>query len=332
VLTRRGAAPEAGQRLTAMVIELGLVLALSVLAAPLAAAEQQTTKVPRIGFLRSGPPPASFVEGFRQGLRELGYVEGQNIVIEYRFGDGSTKHLAKLGTELLDLKVDVLVASATPAAVAAKKLTQTVPVVFAGVIDPVDSGIVAGLSRPGGNITGTSHMSIDLATKRVELAKELVPKLSRLGVLGDPAHPSYASQMRAIEAGARSLDVQVEGIGVHGPNDFESAFKASRRNQALIQLDDPLLSTHRAALARLAIASRLPVVYGFREHVDAGGLVSYGPNFRELYRRAAVFVDRILKGAKPEDLPVEQPTARTAKEIGLTVPQSLLQRADQIIE
>jgi putative ABC transport system substrate-binding protein len=212
-------------------------------------------------------------------------------------------------------------------------------VVFAGVIDPVDSGIVAGLSRPGGNITGTSHMSIDLATKRVELAKELVPKLSRLGVLGDPAHPSYASQMRAIEAGARSPDVQVEGIGVHGPNDFESAFKASRRNQALIQLDDPLLSTHRAALARLAIASRLPVVYGFREHVDAGGLVSYGPNFRELYRRAAVFVDRILKGAKPEDLPVEQPTAfelvinlRTAKEIGLTVPQSLLQRADQIIE
>jgi putative ABC transport system substrate-binding protein len=148
-----------------MVIELGLVLALSVLAAPLAAAEQQTTKVPRIGFLRSGPPPASFVEGFRQGLRELGYVKGQNIVIEYRFGDGSTKHLAKLGTELLDLKVDVLVASATPAAVAAKKLTQTVPVVFAGVIDPVDSGIVAGLSRPGGNITGTSHMSIDLANE-----------------------------------------------------------------------------------------------------------------------------------------------------------------------
>jgi putative tryptophan/tyrosine transport system substrate-binding protein len=266
-------------------------------------------------------------------------VEGQNIVIEYRFGDGSTKHLAKLGTELLDLKVDVLVASATPAAVAAKKLTQTVPVVFAGVIDPVDSGIVAGLSRPGGNITGTSHMSIDLATKRVELAKELVPKLSRLGVLGDRAHPSYASQMRAIEAGARSLDVQVESIGVHGPNDFEAAFKAARRSQALIQLDDPLLSTHRASLARLAIASRLPVVYGFREHVDAGGLVSYGPNFRELYRRAAVFVDRILKGAKPADLPVEQPTAfelvinlRTAKEIGLTIPQSLLQRADQVIE
>ena len=157
-----------------MVIELSLVLALSMLAVPLAAAEQQMTKVPRIGFLRSGPPPASFLEGFRQGLRELGYVEGRNIVIEYRFGDGTTNHLAKLG--------DVIVASATPAAVAARDLTQTVPVVFAGVIDPVDSGIVAGLSRPGGNITGTSHMSIDLATKRVELAKELVPKLSRLGV------------------------------------------------------------------------------------------------------------------------------------------------------
>jgi putative ABC transport system substrate-binding protein len=211
--------------------------------------------------------------------------------------------------------------------------------VFAGVLDPVDSGILSSLSRPGGNVTGTTHISIDLATKRVELLKEIVPRLSRLAVLGNPEHPSYASQIRAIEAGARTLGVHVEVIGVRTPNEFGAAFRTARKAQVLIQLDEVLFTSHRNALVELAAANRLPVVYGFREHVEAGGLMSYGPNFRELYRRAAVFVDKILKGAKPADLPVEQPTKfelvinlKTAKALGLTIPQSVLARADQVIQ
>jgi len=315
-------------------------LAGGLLTAPLAAEAQRAEKVPRIGFLRSGPPPQAFVEGFQQGLRELGYVEGQNIIIEYRFADrGTAEQLADLGSELLRLKVDVILASATPAALAAKNLTRTVPIVFAGVLDPVDSGVVSALSRPGGNVTGTSFMSIDLATKRVQLLKEIAPQLSSLAVLGNLAHPSYAPQMRAIEAGARSLGVQVTRIGVRNPNDFEAAFRAARKTQALIQLDDVLFSTHRSSLVELAVANRLLAVYGFREHVEAGGLMSYGANFRELYRQAAVFVDKILKGAKPADLPIEQPTKfeliinlKAAKALGLTIPPSLLGRADEVIQ
>jgi ABC-type uncharacterized transport system substrate-binding protein len=211
---------------------------------------------------------------------------------------------------------------------------------FAGVVDPVDSGIVNSLSRSGGNITGTSHMSIDLATKRVELLKEIVPQLSRVAVLGNLAHPSYAAQIRTIEAGAQSLGVTVEGIGVRGPDDFKAAFsRAARTTQGLIQLDDVLFSTYRRLLVELATSHRLPVVYGFREHVEAGGLMSYGANFRELYREAAVFVDKILKGAKPSDLPVERASTfelvinlKTAKALGLTIPPSLLARADDVIQ
>ena len=309
------------------------------LAAPLAAQAQQTGKIPRIGFLRSGPPPRPFVEGFEQGLRELGYVDGQNIIIEYRYGDGSTTQLGQLGGELLRLKVDVIVASATAAALAAKQLTRTVPVVIAGATDPVDSGIVNSLSRPGGNITGTSLMSVDLLTKRLELLKYLVPRLSRVAVLGNLAHPSYASQIQAMEAGARSVGIQVEHIGVRGPNDFKAAFMAARKAHALIQLDDALFTTHRRSLAELAVTNRLPAIYGFQEHVEAGGLVSYGPNFRELYRHVATYVDKILKGARPADLPVEQPTKfdlvinlKTAKALGLTIPEQLLSRADEIIQ
>jgi putative ABC transport system substrate-binding protein len=292
-----------------------------------------------IGFLRSGPPPQAFVDGFRQGLRELGYIGGQSIVVEYRFADGGTAQLADLAAELLRLKVDVILASATPAAVAAKDLTRTVPVVFAAVLDPVDSGVVKSLSRPGGNITGTSFMSIDLAAKRLELLKELVPQLSRVAVLGNLEHPSYMSQIRAIEAGGRSLGVRVDAIGVRSPDDFEVAFRKARAAHGLIQLDDVLLSTHRGRLVELAIANRLPVVYGFREHVEAGGLMSYGAHFPELYRQAAVLVGKILKGAKPNQLPVERATKfelvinnRTAKALGLTISSSLLLRADQVVE
>jgi ABC-type uncharacterized transport system substrate-binding protein len=311
----------------------------SVLAGPLAVEAQQTVKVPRVGFLRSGPPPQAFVKGFEQGLRELGYVEGQNIIIEYRFTDGSTSQLPNLVTDLLQLKVDVVLASGTEAVLATKNLTRTVPIVMAGVNDPIDSGLVSSLSRPGANITGVSLMSVDLVTKRVQLLKELVPRFSRFAVVGHPAHPSYAAQIRAAEAGARALGVQLEIIGVGGPNDFEAAFKAARRAQALIQLDDVLLTSHRALLADLALGNRLPAIYGFRGWVEAGGLMSYGPNFAEVYRRAAAFVDKILKGAKPADLAVEQPTKfelainlKTAKTLGLTIPPSLLLRADQVIE
>jgi putative ABC transport system substrate-binding protein len=324
-----------GRRIGLGVLALALVLFTPVLCAE----AQQTPKVPVVGFLRSGPPPQAFVDGFRQGLRELGYVEGHSIIVEYRFADGGAAQLPELVSELARLKVDIILASATPAAVAAKTLTRTVPVVFAGVLDPVDSGVVNSLSRPGGNITGTSFMSIDLAAKRLALLKEIVPQLSRVAVLGNLAHPSYTSQIQAIEAGARSLGVRVDGIGVRGPADFEAAFRRARMAQGLIQLDDVLFSTHRGRLVELAIASRLPAIYGFREHVEAGGLLSYGPNFRELYRRAAYLVDKILKGARPDVLPVEQPTKfelvinnRTAHALGLTMPTSLLLRADQFVE
>ena len=316
-----------------------LALALALFAPFLTTEAQQRPKVPVIGFLRSGPPPQAFVDGFRQGLRELGYVEGQNIVVEYRFADRGPDQLTELGSELVRLNVDVILASATPAAVAAKGLTRTVPVVFAGVVDPVDSGVVNSLARPGGNVTGTSHMSIDLVAKRLELLKELLPHLSRIAVLGNPDHPSYTSQIRTIETGAKSLGVRIDVVNARRPDDFEAAFRRARTADGLLQLDDVLFSSYRGRLVELAIANRLPVVYGFREHVEAGGLVSYGANFRELYRRAAFLVDKILKGAKPDLIPVERATtfellvnSRAAKTLGLTLPPSLLLRADQVVE
>ncbi len=314
-------------------------ISVGLLAAPLAAEAQQAGKIPRIGFLRAGPPPKSWVEGFQQGLRDLGYVEGQNIVTEYRFTDGSTGQLPDLVGELLRLKVDVIVASATAAAQAAENLTRTVPIVFAGINDPVGSGLVSNLSRPGKNITGTSLMSVDLLAKRVELLKEVVPQLSRLAALGVPADPSYALQVKATETGARALGVQLDLIAVRSPNDFETAFKVARKAQALIQFEQVFLTTHRTRLLELAVRNRLPAVYGLRDWVDGGGLMAYGPSFPEVYRRVAVYVDKILKGAKPGDLPVEQPTKfelvinlKTAKALGLTIPQSLLLRADEVIQ
>jgi putative ABC transport system substrate-binding protein len=266
-------------------------------------------------------------------------VEGQNIKIEYRFTDGTSPQLPNLAAELLQRDVDVVLASGTEAVLAARTLTRTVPIVLAGVNDPVDSGLVSTLSRPGGNITGVSLMSVDLVAKRVQLLKELVPRLSRFAVLAHPAHPSYAAQVRAAEAGAKALGVQLAIVDVHGPYDFEAAFKAARNAQALIHLDDVLFTTHRALLVELALRNGLPAIYGFRGWVEVGGLVSYGPNYTEVYRRAAVYVDKILKGAKPGDLPIEQPTKfelvinlKTAKALGLTIPPSLLLQATQVIE
>jgi ABC-type uncharacterized transport system substrate-binding protein len=312
------------------------------LAAPLAAEAQQAGKVYRIGFLRAGQPPESYLDAFQQGLRERGYVYGQNVVVEFRATDGSVDPLPRLTEELLRLKVDVFLASAAPAAVVVRKATTSVPIVFVGVVDPVGLGLVPSLGHPGGSITGlatTATTSADLAGKRLELLREIVPGLRRVAVLWHPANPTNPIQLKGAQAAARTLGMRLEPVSIQGPNDFDSASKAVPGTDGLLCLESPLFVTHRAGLAELAAKSRLPAIYGQREYVEVGGLMSYGTHFRDLYRRAAWYVDKILKGTKPGDLPVEQPTKfellinlKTAKALGLTIPPSLLQRADQVIE
>jgi putative ABC transport system substrate-binding protein len=311
----------------------------SLLAAPLAVEAQPAGRVYRIGFLRAGRPPDGFVAGFKQGLQELGYVEGRNIIIEYRFTDGSVEQLPGLVEELIRLKVDLILASAAPPALAAQKMTRTLPIIFVGVIDPEERGIVSGLARPGGNTTGLTSHAADLNGKRLGILKELLPGLERVAVFWNPANPTNQTQLTNTEAAARKLGVQVQPLPINNPDDFEPAFKAARGAGALLQLDGPFLLTHRTRLVELAKRSRLPGIYGFKEVVEVGGLMSYGAHYKELYRRAATYVDKILKGTKPGDLPVEQPTKfelvinlKTAKALGLTIPPSLLQRADQVIE
>jgi putative tryptophan/tyrosine transport system substrate-binding protein len=314
------------------------VIAGGLLAAPLAAQAQPAGKVYRIGFLRAGQPPESYLDGFQQGLRERGYVYGQNVVVEFRATDGSVDPLPRL-TEELRLKVDVFLASAAPAAVAVRRATTSVPIVFVGVVDPVGLGLVPSLGRPGGSITGLATTSADFAGKRLELLRAIVPSLRRVAVLWHPANPSNPIQLKGAEAAARALGMRLEPVSIQGPNDFDSASKAVPGTDGLLFLESPLFTTHRARLAELAARSRLPAIYGQREYVEVGGLMSYGTHFKDLYRRAAWYVDKILKGARPGDLPVEQPTnfelvinLKTAKALGLTIPESLLQRADQVIE
>jgi len=308
------------------------------LVAPLAAEGQQAGKVYRIGFLRAGQPPESYLDGFQQGLRERGYVYGQNVVVEFRATDGSVDPLPRLTEELLRLKVDVFLASAAPAAVAVRRATTSVPIVFVGVVDPVGLGLVPSLGRPGGSITGLATTSADFAGKRLELLRAIVPSLRRVAVLWHPANPSNPIQLKGAQAAARALGMRLEPVSIQGPNDFDSASKAVPGADGLLFLESPLFTTHRARLAELAARSRLPAIYGQREYVEVGGLMSYGTHFKDLYRRAAWYVDKILKGANPGDLPVEQPTKfelvinlKTAKDLGLTIPPSLLQRADQVI-
>jgi len=311
------------------------------LAAPLAAhaQEQKAGKVYRIGFLRAGQPPKPWVEAFQQGLRERGYVDGQNVVVEFRFTDGSFNQLPRLAEELVRLKVDVILASAAPPALAAKKATTSVPIVFVNVFDPVELGLIPSLGRPGGNITGLATTSADLAGKRLELLRELVPKLRRVAVLWDPSNPTNPIQLKGVEVAARTLGLQLQPAPVQGPSDFDTAFKAARGANGLLLLDSPLVITHRARLAGLAATGRLPAISGLRDFVEVGGLMSYGVDFPDSFRRAATYVDKILRGAKPADLPVEQPTKfelvinlKTAKTLGLAMPPSLLVRADQLIE
>jgi ABC-type uncharacterized transport system substrate-binding protein len=302
-------------------------------------AQSQAGKTHRIGFLRAGPPPASWVEAFRQGLRERGYVDGQNVVVDLRFTDGSLDQLPGLAEELVRSKVDVIVALAAPAALAARNATTSVPIVFVGVNDPVGLGLVPSLARPGGNLTGLATTSAALAGKRLELLKELVPRLRRVAILWDPSNPTNPVQLKDAERAARTLGLQTQPVPVRSPNDFDAAARAMRGVDGLLRLDSPLFTTHRAPLARLAASSRLPATSGIRDFVELGDLMSYGVDFPDLYRRAATNVDKVLKGAKSGDLPVEQPTKfefvinlRTAKTLSLTVPPSLLLRADQVIE
>jgi len=309
---------------------------------PLAAFAQTQPKIPRVGFVWVSSRTANkhYIEVFRQALRELGYVEGQTIVLELRWAEGRAERLPELVAELVGLKVDVLMAASGPAALAAKKATQTIPIVMMA-IDPVGLGLIGSLSRPGGNVTGLSYLTEDIIAKQLELLKELVPGLARVGVLRNPLSPGDPIFWKETEVAAQRLGVALEALVVRGPEDFEAAFAtAKQRNaQALLDIDDLVTIPYRSRIAALAASSRLPAMYGYREYADAGGLMSYGPSLVHLYRRVATFVDKILKGAKPADLPVEQPTTfelvinvKVAKALGLTVPPSLLARADELIE
>jgi putative tryptophan/tyrosine transport system substrate-binding protein len=313
------------------------------LAAPLAAEPQQAGKVSRIGYLSAGALPTypTFENAFREGLRELGYVEGRNIALEYRWAEGKYERLPELAAELVRLKVDVILAVSTPAAQAAKAATRTIPIVFTLVADPVASGLVSSLARPSGNITGLPSLSSEIIGKQLELLKETVPRVSRVAILQNPDASSHPFMVREAAGAARALGVQLRVLGARNPNDLHAAFTAMTgdRTEALLVLADPFFRTHGARIADFAAKSRLPSLSGEREQTEAGGLMSYGLSRLDMFRRAAIYVDKILKGAKPADLPVEQPTkfelvinVKTAKALGLTIPPSLLARADQVIE
>ncbi len=322
-------------------IGVTLSIALALLAAPLAAEAQQPAKVHRIGFLRGTSPQASWFEAFRQGLRELGYIEGQNIAIEQRYAHGVLDRLPGLAAELVRLKVDVIVVGGTPDAKAAKAATTTIPIVFTLAGDPVGSGLVASLARPGGNVTGLSNLQSELGGKQLQLLKEAVPRVSRVAVLYNPINPAAAPMLQGAQAAARSLAVQLQVLEVRSPNELASAFSATARGRAgaLLTLADPIFANERVRLLGLAAKNRLPGMFFEREFVDAGGLMSYGPNFSDQFRRAATFVDKILRGTKPADLPVEQPTKfelvvnmKTAKTLGLKIPQTILVQATEVIQ
>ena len=320
---------------------VALVIALVMFGAM--ATAQQPKKIPRIGYLSASS--ASFqsfrVEAFRQGLRELGYVEGKNIVIEYRYAEGKHDRLPKLAAELVRLNVDVIVAGGNTVIPPVKEATKTIPIVMTQASDPVASGFVVSLSRPGGNITGLSSVGTELSGKRLELLKETVPRLSRVAVLGTSTSPNNAQDLKEVELAAGALGVKLQYLDVRVPKDIEAAFRAvsKERADAVLLLGGPMLAAQGPLCADLAIKNRLPAIYWRSEIVEAGGLMSYGVSQTDLDRRAATYVDKILKGAKPADLPVEQPTKfefvinmKAAKQIGLTIPQSVLYRADKVIK
>jgi putative ABC transport system substrate-binding protein len=313
------------------------------LAAPLAAEAQQAGKVFRLGFLSASSATASprYLEAFQQARRELGWREGQNIVIEYRFAEGGFDKLPDLAAGLVRLKVDVIVANLTPTAVAAKNTTATTPIVMINGNDPVRIGLVASLARPGGNVTGVAYsVGLDIFGKIVELLKETVPRLRRVAVLSNPRNPIQPLQLESVKSAAQRLGLELQLLELRGPGDFAGAFKAMalERTQAYLNLG-VAFGVDRVRLAELAVKHKMPSVYGNRADVEAGGFMSYGPDLIAQMQRAALFVDKILKGAEPAELPVEQPSKfefvinlKTAKALGLTIPPSLLARADQVID
>jgi putative ABC transport system substrate-binding protein len=323
-------------------IGLILALALGVFLVPLTADAQQAGKVCRIGVLWTRGPVPHLDGILPQALRELGYVEGRNIIIERRYAEGRAERLPDLAAELVRLKPDVIVATATAATQAAKNATKTIPIVMVAVLDPVGTGLIASLARPGGNITGLTFLAgLEIVGKTLQLLKEAVPGIRRVAVLWNPTHPTHQVALQELKAAARVLGVELQPLGARGPDEFDSAFSAMARERAdaLLVMPETIFVQHRIRLADFAAKHRLPAMHAVREHAEAGGLMAYAPNVVEIVRHAAIFVDKILKGAKPADLPVEQPTKfelvinmKTAKALGLTIPQSVLFRADQVIQ
>jgi putative ABC transport system substrate-binding protein len=305
---------------------------------PLVARAQETGKFSRIGFLRVGPPPAAFIDGFRQGLREQGLVEGQHFVIEYSLAQ-SAAQMPDAAAELVLRKVDIIVASGTPSVLPARNAASQIPVVFVATLDPVATGLVASLARPGRNVTGMTSISGDLIAKRLQLTKELVPNLTRIAILVRESSPTAAQYVQESRTAARTLGVELQILSERNPKDLDGIFVAVQGSSALVVADDAEFTARRAQIAELALRNRLPTVSGLREIVEAGGLMAYGASFGELYRRAASQVRKILEGVKPANVPIEQPTKfefvlnmRTAKALGLNVPPQLLSRADEVIE
>jgi ABC-type uncharacterized transport system substrate-binding protein len=318
-----------------------ITLLCGAMAWPLAARAQQAGKLPTIGFLGATTPAtwSLFVAAFVQRLRELGWIEGRTVVIEYRWAEGRGERFAEIAAEFARLKVDVIV-TAGGAVLAAKQATSLIPIVFAVAADPVGGGLVASLVQPGGNVTGLSTQTAETAGKRLELLREIVPGLRQLAIMANAGYPAAVLEMAEVQAAARTLGLEVTTLEIRRAENIAPAFEALKgRVEALYVCADPLVTTNRVRINTLALAARLPVMHGVREYVEAGGLMSYGPNFPELFRRAADYVDKILRGAKPADIPVEQPTKfdlvinlTTAKALGLTIPETFLVRADEVIE
>jgi putative ABC transport system substrate-binding protein len=321
---------------------IAVALSAMLLALSYSASAQQPTKIPRIGFLVAVSPSAAAarIEAFRRGLRELGYVEAKNIVLESRYAEEKLDRLPALAAELVRLKVDIIVTAGGQATRAAKQGTPTIPIVMTNDPDPIGSGFVASLARPAGNITGLSTLAPELSGKRLELLREIVPKLSRVAVLGSSTQPAAAQTLREVELAAGALKLELQYTDVRGPKDIETAFRAASKGRAesVLVLAGPSLGAYRTQISDAAVKSRLPAIYPQTEYTEAGGLVYYGANTPDLDRRAAMYVDKILKGAKPADLPVEQPkkfeliiNLKAAKQIGLTIPPNVLARADRVI-
>ena len=323
--------------------QLLVVLGAGALAAPLACFAQQQGKVWRVGFLiarRLAPGDTNYYRAFPQGMRELGYDEGRNLVIEWRFADGKFERLADLAAELVQLKVDVIVTAGTAATSAAQKATTTVPIVMGTTNDAVISGFVKSLAQPGGNITGISNLTVDLSAKDLEILLSVVPKLSRVAILVNPGNSAHAPIVKTVQTAALKTDVKILPFEARTPREIENGFSmvTQQNAEAVVVALDAFLVQQGRQIAELATKYRMPSMFPVREHVEVGGLISYGPNLSDNYRRAATYVDKILKGAKAADLPIEQPTKfelvinmRTAKALGLTIPQSLLLRADEVI-